>query len=68
VSTQKIATFLMFDGRAEEAINFYTSLFADSTIVKVDHSGASSPEQPGAVAQAAFTLKGTVFYGNRQSG
>ena len=27
---QKITTFLMFEGRAEEAMNFYTSLFNDS--------------------------------------
>ena len=29
---QKITTFLMFDGKAEEAMRFYTSLFADSEI------------------------------------
>lgn len=61
MTAQKVATFLMFDGRAEEAINFYTSLFADSSIARVEHSGADGPGMSGAVAQAAFTLKGTVF-------
>ncbi len=59
MATQKIATFLMFDGRAEEAINFYTSLFADSFIAKVEHG--CTDDNPNAVAQAAFTLKGSVF-------
>lgn len=34
-SKQKITTFLMFDGKAEEAINFYTSLFDESEIIHI---------------------------------
>ncbi len=32
---QKVTTFLMFDGRAEEAMNFYLSLFDQSEIVSI---------------------------------
>ena len=32
---QKISTLLMFDGQAEEAINFYTSLFEKSKILDI---------------------------------
>ena len=37
---QKITTFLTFDGRAEEAIEFYTSIFPDSRILSTSRYGA----------------------------
>jgi predicted 3-demethylubiquinone-9 3-methyltransferase (glyoxalase superfamily) len=52
---QKISTFLMFTGQAEEAMNFYISLFADSEITKILH------QQDGTVMHATFTLKGQSF-------
>lgn len=36
---QKITTFLMFEGKAEEAINFYLSLFTDSSLTSITRYG-----------------------------
>jgi predicted 3-demethylubiquinone-9 3-methyltransferase (glyoxalase superfamily) len=38
---QKITTFLMFEGKAEEAMNFYISLFKQSKIVSISRYGAN---------------------------
>jgi len=60
----KITTFLMFEGQAEEAINFYTSLFDDSEIVRVikyGSDGPGGPEAEGTVNNALFTLKGQQY-------
>jgi predicted 3-demethylubiquinone-9 3-methyltransferase (glyoxalase superfamily) len=51
----KITPFLMFDGKAEEAMNFYTSLFDQSEIKSVVH------HEDGTVLHATFTLKGQKF-------
>ncbi|MBO7748578.1 VOC family protein [Paenibacillus sp. MWE-103] len=52
---QTISTFFMFNGRAEEAMNFYTSLFEGSEILHLHR-------QPnGKVLHAAFTLRGQPF-------
>lgn len=58
---QKITTFLMFDGKAEEAINFYTSLFDESEIIDIVRYGANEVGKEGTVKQAAFALNGQVF-------
>lgn len=55
---QRITTFLMFEGRAEEAMIFYTSLFDDARIVDISHYGAEGPGQAGTVRQATFELAG----------
>jgi len=60
----KINTFLMFEGQAEEAINFYTSLFDDSEIVRIIKYGPDGPggsEAEGTVHNALFTLKGQQY-------
>ncbi|MEX0723547.1 MAG: VOC family protein [Gracilimonas sp.] len=60
----KITTFLMFEGQAEEAITFYTSLFDDSEIVLVKKYGLDGPHGPkakGTVQNALFTLKGQQY-------
>lgn len=51
----KIATFLMFSGQAEEAMDFYTGLFEDSRIEAIVHN------EDGTVMQATFTLKGQTL-------
>ncbi|MER7363445.1 VOC family protein [Nonomuraea wenchangensis] len=51
--TQKITTFLWFDNQAEEAAAFYTSLFADSRIVRVQRDG-----EAGAAMLVEFELAG----------
>ncbi len=58
---QKLVTFLMFDGRAEEAMNFYVSLFKDSRIDAIYRYDASGPGKPGSVIHARFTLNGQPF-------
>jgi predicted 3-demethylubiquinone-9 3-methyltransferase (glyoxalase superfamily) len=58
----KVTPFLMFqDGKAEEAMNFYTSLLADSHITNIVRYGANQSGDEGTVMQATFTLKGQEF-------
>lgn len=57
----KISTFLMFDGRAEEAIRLYTSLFPDSSITSLRKYGPDGPGKEGSVELAEFVLQGTPF-------
>lgn len=55
---QKVTTFLMFEGKAEEAMNFYTSLFPDSAIQSISRYGPEGPGPEGSVIHATFTLAG----------
>ncbi len=57
----KTTAFLMFEGRAEEAMNFYTSLFENSEIIKVARYGANQPGKEGTVKQAIFSLNGQEY-------
>lgn len=57
----KITTFLMFEGQAEEAMNFYTSIFDHSEIVSVSRYGANEAGTEGTVIHATFTLNGQEF-------
>jgi predicted 3-demethylubiquinone-9 3-methyltransferase (glyoxalase superfamily) len=61
MTLQKITTFLMFEGKAEEAMRFYTSLFADSEIRSVTRYGADEAGAEGTVQHATFTLAGQQF-------
>jgi predicted 3-demethylubiquinone-9 3-methyltransferase (glyoxalase superfamily) len=59
---EKVTPFLMFqDGKAEEAMNFYTSLIEDSAISNIVRYGANESGDEGTVMQATFTLKGQEF-------
>ena len=58
---QKITTFLMFEGNAEAAMNFYMSLFADSKVVRIQRYGKEGPGPEGSVVHAIFTLNGQEF-------
>lgn len=57
----KISPFLWFDTQAEEAANFYTSIFKNSKIVKVSRYGEGAPSPKGSVMTVAFTLDGQEF-------
>ncbi|MFB4278260.1 VOC family protein [Nonomuraea sp. MTCD27] len=60
--SQKITTFLMFqNGDAEEAMNFYVSLFDDAKVVAVEHYGPGEPGEQGTVKHATFTLAGQEY-------
>ncbi|ODA42737.1 VOC family protein [Desulfosporosinus sp. BG] len=59
---EKVIPFLMFqDGKAEEAMNFYTSLIEDSEITTIVRYGANEGGDEGTIMQANFTLKGQEF-------
>ncbi|OCA92027.1 hypothetical protein A8F95_18970 [Bacillus wudalianchiensis] len=49
------------DGKAEEAMNFYTSLIKDSEIKSIVRYGANEAGDEGTVMQAVFSLKGQEF-------
>jgi predicted 3-demethylubiquinone-9 3-methyltransferase (glyoxalase superfamily) len=55
---QKITPFLWFDNNAEEAMNFYTSIFKNSKIGKVSRYGDAGPAPKGSVMVGTFTLDG----------
>jgi predicted 3-demethylubiquinone-9 3-methyltransferase (glyoxalase superfamily) len=59
--TKSVATFLMFTGRCEEAITFYTSLISNSAIGDITKWGAGGPGKEGSVMRASFTLNGVEF-------
>lgn len=58
---RKITTFLMFEGKAEEAMNFYISLFADAAIKSISRYGENEGGAVGSVRHALFTLNGQEF-------
>jgi predicted 3-demethylubiquinone-9 3-methyltransferase (glyoxalase superfamily) len=60
---QKIATCLWFDGKAEEAANFYTSVFPGSRIVEVLRYGEAGPGPAGSVLTVTFELLGAEYLG-----
>lgn len=59
---QKITPFLWFDTQAEEAMNFYVSIFNDSKILSVTRYGEAGPGPKGTVMSATFQLEGQTFY------
>src|SRR5438046_7645780 len=58
---QKITTFLWFNDNAEEAVNFYTSIFKNSKIVTVARYGETGPGPKGTVMTVHFQLEGQEF-------
>ena len=58
---QKITPFLWYDGQAEEAVNFYVSIFKNSRIVSMTRYGDAGPGPKGSVMTAAFQLEGQDF-------
>lgn len=58
---QKITPFLWFNDNAEEAINFYVSIFKDSKIGTMTRYGDSGPGPKGALMTATFQLEGQQF-------
>jgi predicted 3-demethylubiquinone-9 3-methyltransferase (glyoxalase superfamily) len=58
---QKISYCLWFDGKAEEAANFYVSVFKDSRIVNTARYPEGSPGAAGSVMTVEFILNGEKF-------
>ena len=58
---QKITPFLWFDNQAEEAANFYVSIFKNSTIKSVSRYGEGGPGPKGTAMSVTFQLAGQDF-------
>jgi predicted 3-demethylubiquinone-9 3-methyltransferase (glyoxalase superfamily) len=58
---QKIVTFLWFDNQAEEAANFYVSLFKNSQIINTVRYSDAGPGPKGSVMTVTFELAGQQF-------
>jgi len=58
---QKISPFLWFDTQAEEAVNFYISIFEDSRVKTVTRYGDAGPGPAGSVMTISFELAGQEF-------
>jgi predicted 3-demethylubiquinone-9 3-methyltransferase (glyoxalase superfamily) len=59
---QNITPFLWFDDNAEEAMNFYVSIFKNSRVGNVTRYGEAGPGPKGSVMSATFQLDGQEFY------
>jgi predicted 3-demethylubiquinone-9 3-methyltransferase (glyoxalase superfamily) len=58
---QKITPFLWFENQAEEAVNFYISVFKNSKIVSLTRYGKTGPGPEGTVMTARFMIEGQEF-------
>jgi predicted 3-demethylubiquinone-9 3-methyltransferase (glyoxalase superfamily) len=58
---QKITPFLWFDDKAEEAANFYISIFKNSKILNIARYGEAGPGPKGTVMLVTFELEGQPF-------
>ena len=58
---QKITPFLWFDNQAEEAMNFYVSIFKNSKIGQVSRYGDAGPGPKGSFMVGTFSLEGQEF-------
>jgi predicted 3-demethylubiquinone-9 3-methyltransferase (glyoxalase superfamily) len=58
---QKVSPFLWFDSNAEEASNFYVSIFKNSKVLKVSRYGEGGPGPAGSVMIVNFQIEGQEF-------
>jgi predicted 3-demethylubiquinone-9 3-methyltransferase (glyoxalase superfamily) len=58
---QKITTFLWFDNNAEEAVNFYVSIFKNSRVLNSVNYGDSGAGPKGKVMTIEFELDGEQY-------
>jgi predicted 3-demethylubiquinone-9 3-methyltransferase (glyoxalase superfamily) len=58
---QKITPFLWYDDKAEEAANFYISVFKNSKVLSVTRYGEAGPGAKGTVMIVEFQLEGQEF-------
>lgn len=58
---QAVTPFLMFEGCAEEAMTFYTTLFPDGEVLEVVRYGPEGPGPENSVMIARFSLAGQIF-------
>src|SRR5437588_3270779 len=60
---QKVTPWLWFDNEAEEAAQFYTSIFKNSRVVDVTRYGSAGPKPEGTVMTVTFELEGQELVG-----
>src|SRR5260370_42515308 len=58
---QKITPFLWFNDKAEEAMNYYVSIFKNSKVGRIMRYGDAGPGPKGSVMSATFQLEGQEF-------
>ena len=63
MTTGGFTTCLWFDGQAEEAASYYTSVFEDSKLGRIGHYGEAGPGPAGSVLAVEFELNGQKFVG-----
>ncbi|GGB01092.1 VOC family protein [Macrococcus hajekii] len=61
MNMQKVVPFMMFNGRAEEAVDFYTTIFNNSEIATMNRYGTEGPGAEGTINHSIFTLNGQQF-------
>jgi len=59
---QRITPFLWFNDQAEEAANFYVSIFKNSKVVRISRNREGGPGPKGSVMSTTFQLDGQEFY------
>ncbi|MES2386870.1 MAG: VOC family protein [Bacteroidota bacterium] len=62
INIPKISTQLCFESNAEDAANFYTSIFKDSEILATYRYGENEPGAPGSVCYVIFRIAGQEFF------
>ncbi|HZV70380.1 MAG TPA: VOC family protein [Saprospiraceae bacterium] len=60
---QKITTWLLFDGQAEDAAKYYTSIFKNSSMGHIMRYGPGGPMPEGTVLTVSWTIEGQEFFG-----
>ncbi|MDI7740740.1 VOC family protein [Lysinibacillus fusiformis] len=60
----KLTPFLMFQGEAEKAIQFYASVFKGAEIISMVKYGPELPAMEGKIANAVIAIHGQTFYCN----
>jgi predicted 3-demethylubiquinone-9 3-methyltransferase (glyoxalase superfamily) len=58
---QKITPCLAFNGQAEEAVNFYVSIFKNAKILSTSRNGEGGPGPKGSLLIATFQLEGQEY-------
>src|SRR4051812_32114388 len=58
---QKITPFIWFNNEAEDAVNFYTSIFKNAKVISMSRYGEGGPGPKGSVMTALFELEGQRF-------
>jgi predicted 3-demethylubiquinone-9 3-methyltransferase (glyoxalase superfamily) len=61
MSGAKLTPFLMFEGRAEAAMNFYVSLFPGAEILELERYGANGPGPEGSIKMAKLLIAGQTL-------